>query len=316
MTRGNRRRRAGALAALVGVAVLSGPGAAYAAEVTTTPGQARQGDAVRLEFVVPEERPGTRTRQIEIQLPADAPIAEVYPMSVPGWAPRISSRTLDEPVAGMHSSGVSTVTTAVTWIRVGEDTAGPARLPLSMGPLPRTDRLAFPVVQTYADGTVVRWAGAAGSHPAPVLTLLPADPAAAGGPAGHAGHGGAPAGGSAGHGGHGGAPAGGSVGAGAAPGDAAAAAPAGVGDAGAAGDAGATDRAGTAGHAGGGNADALLAAGLLAGLGGGAAIGWLASRWRRRSPNPSPTDTPTPDSALPPEDPRVDHEVVAATRRG
>ncbi|MEV1328804.1 DUF1775 domain-containing protein [Micromonospora costi] len=283
MTRGNRRRRAGAVAALVNAAVLSWPGAAYAAEVTTTPGQARQGDAVRLEFVVPEERPGTRTRQIEIQLPADAPIAEVYPMSVPGWAPRITSRTLDEPVAGMHSSGVSTVTTAVTWIRVGEDTPGPARLPLSMGPLPRTERLAFPVVQTYADGTVVRWAGAAGAHPAPVLTLLPGDPAAAGGPAAAGDP--AAAGGPAGHAGHGGAPAGGSVGAGAAPGGAAAA---GSGDTGAA-----------------GNADALLAAGLLAGLGGGAAIGWLASRWRRR----------TPDSALPGEDPRVDHEVVAATRR-
>ncbi|MGK5739665.1 YcnI family protein [Micromonospora sp. URMC 103] len=273
-TRGDRRRRVGGVVALVGAAVLGWPGTAYAAGVTTTPSEARRGDAVRLEFVVPEERPGTRTRQIEVQLPPDSPIAEVYPMSVPGWAPRISSRTLATPVAGLHASGVSTATTAVTWIRVGEAEPGPARLSLSMGPLPDTDRIAFPVIQTYVDGTVVRWTGPAGSHPAPVLTLLPAA-GPAGAAAGHAGHGGAPGAADA------GAPAGPAADAGPLAGDA----------------------------AGGGNADALLAAGLLAGLGGGAAIGWLASRWRRRSPTTATaTATATADT--------VDHEVVAATRRG
>jgi hypothetical protein len=50
----------------------------------------------------------------------------------------------------------------------------------------------------------------------------------------------------------------------------------------------------------------MLSAGLLAGLGGGAAIGWLASRWRRRNPtdptappqvtgdDPAPTPPPVP----------------------
>ncbi|MFI6267161.1 DUF1775 domain-containing protein [Micromonospora sp. NPDC051006] len=279
MTDGNRRwHRPAALAALAAATVLGWPGTAHAAEVTTNPGQARQGDAVRLEFVVPEERPGTRTRQIEVRLPADAPIAEVYPMSVPGWAPRITSRTLDQPVAGIHSTGVTTVTTAVTWIRVDGAPAGPARLALSMGPLPRTDRLTFPVIQTYADGTVVRWADPTGAHRAPVLTLLPA---AAGAPAGHTGHG-AANGGAANAEGGGAGPATDS--------DPAGARGAADGAAGA--------RAGNeaAGNAAGGNADALLAAGLLAGLGGGAAIGWLASRWRRRSPAADPA---TADHAEP-----------------
>ncbi|WP_165947318.1 YcnI family protein [Micromonospora sp. 15K316] len=261
MTRADRRRAA-TTAALVTGAVLSWPTAAYAADVTTTPTQARQGDAVRLEFVVPEERPGSHTEKIEIQLPAETPIAEVYPMSVTGWAPRLASRTLDEPVSGMHSTGVSTVTTSVTWIRVEGATPGPARLSLSMGPLPRTDRLTFPVVQTYADGTVVRWTGPSGAHPAPRLTLLPAAPGVAGGAAGHAAHGGASADTGAARGGTG---ANGSSGAGGA------------------GFGGVEGAAGAAGGGTGGNADALLAAGLLAGLGGGAAIGWLASRWRRRS---------------------------------
>ncbi|MET8119747.1 DUF1775 domain-containing protein [Micromonospora sp. NPDC005189] len=248
---GGRRRRIAAVTALTAAGLLLGwPGTAQAADVTTTPTEARQGDAVRLEFTVPEERAGTKTRQIEVRLPADAPVAEVYPMSVNGWAPRISSRTLDKPVAGIHSTGVSTVTTAVTWVRVGESEPGPARLALSMGPMPQVERIAFEVVQTYADDTVVRWADATGAHRAPVLTLLPAAAGAAG-PAGHGGHGTAAA------------------------------------DAGTNPDAGvAAEPANGAGGAGeeSGSADGMLAAGLLAGLGGGAAIGWLVSRWRRRDP--------------------------------
>ncbi|MFF5202384.1 DUF1775 domain-containing protein [Micromonospora parva] len=253
-----RRRRIVAATAVTAAGLLLWPGTAYAADVTITPTEARQGDAVRLEFTVPAERAGTTTKQIEVRLPADAPVAEVYPMSVDGWAPRISSRTLDKPLAGIHSSGVSTVTTAVTWVRVGAGDAGPARLALSMGPMPQAERLTFEVVQTYADGTVVRWADAAGAQQAPALTLLPAAPGAAG-PAAHGGgHGAPPAG----------APAAGGNGADGEPG----------------GDGDPATRAGGAGEES-GNADGMLAAGLLAGLGGGAAIGWLVSRWRRRGPD-------------------------------
>ncbi|MEU8254674.1 DUF1775 domain-containing protein [Micromonospora inaquosa] len=254
---GGRRRRIVVATAVTAAGLLLWPGTAYAADVTITPTQAQQGDAVRLEFSVPQERAGTKTNQIEVRLPADAPVAEVYPMSVDGWAPRISSRTLDKPVAGIHSSGVSTVTTAVTWVRVGESEPGPARLALSMGPMPQAERLTFEIVQTYADGTVVRWADAAGAHRAPALTLLPAAPGAA---AAHGGHGGPAAG----------APAPGGNGA--------------DGNPGGGGDGDPAARAGGAGEES-GNADGMLAAGLLAGLGGGAAIGWLVSRWRRRGPD-------------------------------
>lgn len=246
MTRG-LGRRAGAVAALAAAAVLAWPATADAADVTTNPTQARQGDAVKLEFVVPEERPGTRTDRIEVRLPADAPIAEVYPMSVDGWAPRITTRRLDQPVTGLHGVRLDTVTSAVTWTRMPGSGAAPARLTLSMGPLPQVDRFTFQVIQTYADGTVVRWADPAGAHRAPVLVLSPAPPGAV-----------------AGHGGHGAPPVAGADTGGAARGPAAGEAAAGADD--------------------GRNADALLAAGLLAGLGGGAAIGWLASRWRRREP--------------------------------
>ncbi|MGC5334331.1 YcnI family protein [Micromonospora sp. DT62] len=248
------RRRAATVAVLAAAGVLTWPAPAYATDVTTSPTQARQGGSVKLEFVVPDELPGARAERIEIRLPADAPIAEVYPMSVPGWAPRITSRRLDQPVAGIHSSRVDEVTSAVTWVRMPGTAPGPARLTLSMGPLPQTDRLTFEVLRTYADGTVVRWAGPTGARRAPTLTLLPAAPGAA---AGHGGHGAAPAADGAGD---------------------------GAGDVPAARARAAGGPAGGDAPGDGGNADGMLAAGLLAGLGGGAAIGWLVSRWRRREP--------------------------------
>ncbi|GIJ22635.1 hypothetical protein Vlu01_32590 [Micromonospora lutea] len=194
MTYGGSRRRRGALvAALATTVVLLWPATAWADGVTFTPSEAQQGNAVKLEFVVPDERPGVRTERIEIRIPADPPIAEVYPLSVPGWAPTITTRKLDRPVAGMHGPATDVVTAALIWSRAKDDPGeGPARLVFSMAPLPQTERLTFELVQTYADGLQVSWGSGAGQRPLPALTLLPGDPAY---PGAHAGHGAAPGGG-------------------------------------------------------------------------------------------------------------------------
>ncbi|MEV0006185.1 YcnI family protein [Micromonospora sp. NPDC050980] len=235
-----------------------GPASAAGVTVTTAPGEVHQGDAIELSVVVPADRPGSRTTKVELTMPADAPIGEVYPLSVPDWAPTITTRDLDQPIAGIHASELNQVTHAVTWLRVPGAGTGAARLPLGMGPMPATDRLTFTVVQTYADGTVVRWADpAGGAHPAPTVALLPPLPGAAA-------HGGDAGAGAGGHGGHGVA--------GDAPGD-----PGGVGARAPAADDGPS-------------ADLLLGGGLLAGLAGGAAIGWLLSR-RRRGTMTLPPDT-------------------------
>ncbi|WP_431919666.1 DUF1775 domain-containing protein [Micromonospora wenchangensis] len=250
---GFRRRRTVLVLAAVAAGVFGAPGAALADGLSASPSQAVQGDAVELTFVVPEQRPGARTEKIEFRMPADAPIGEVYPLSVDGWAPLITSRELAAPVAGIHAPSVSTVTSAVVWTRgAGPAVPGPARLSVAMGPLPQTDRMVFEVVQTYSDGTVVRWAEpAGGGHPAPTLALVPPAPGAA---TGH--HGGA------------------------ADGTDAQAAP--DADAAPTGD-------------GGPSADLLLGGGLLVGLGGGAAIGWVASRSRRRAAADAGDDDPTTD---------------------
>ncbi|MGC4893607.1 DUF1775 domain-containing protein [Micromonospora sp. DT31] len=280
MTMTRQRRWAAALLAAALAGAVGWPGAADAAgvSVTTSPTEVRQGDAVELSVVVPADRPGTRTNRIELTMPVDAPIGEVYPLSVPDWAPTITTRTLDRPVPGIHAAELNQVTHAVSWLRVPNAGTGPARLPLGMGPMPATDRLTFTVVQTYADGTVVRWADpVGGAHPAPTLTLLPPLPGAAA-------HGAAGTGGEAPHGGH------------------------------AAGDAGDAPRGGAApvGATGGGpasedgpSADLLLGGGLLAGLAGGAVLGWLLSRRRRgdltlpadAAGDPTPTRSPDTSGA-------------------
>ncbi|MFF0657535.1 YcnI family protein [Micromonospora tulbaghiae] len=276
-----RMTRQGRWAAALLAAVLAGavgwPGAANAAgvTVTTSPAQVRQGDAIQLSVLVPADKPGTRTTRIELTMPADAPIGEVYPLSVPDWAPTITTRTLDQPVPGMHAAELNQVTHSVSWLRMPGTGTGPARLPLGMGPMPATDRLTFTVVQTYDDGTVVRWADpAGGAHPAPTVALLPPLP-------GTVTHDGAPGAGGAAHGGHGGAPGG------VAPAGATGPAPAGAADDGP-------------------SADLLLGGGLLAGLAGGAAIGWLLSRRRRDTMTlPEDTDGPSDTTATLDSAPRV-----------
>jgi uncharacterized protein len=79
------------------------------------------------------------------------------------------------------------VTTAVTEIAWKADSAASAIKPGEFGefsiaaePLPKTTSLRFPALQTYSNGTVVRWIQVAApgapepEHPAPTLSLTPA----------------------------------------------------------------------------------------------------------------------------------------------
>jgi uncharacterized protein YcnI len=152
-------------AALAGVLPLA-PEAA--ADVTISPTTAVQGDAASVTFHVQNQRGRARTTRVEVDLPPDTPIAEVYPMTVPYWAPRIIMREVKDPLPGLHGSALTEATSAVIWERASDAPAPPAveTLRLEMGPMPETDRLVFTVVQTYSDGTVQRWNGPAAGSPA------------------------------------------------------------------------------------------------------------------------------------------------------
>lgn len=179
---------AGALGALA----FAGPAAA---DVTVSPSAAPRGGPAELAFRVSEDRPGAYTTQIELDAPEATPIAEIYPMSADDWAPRVATRQLSQPVELIHGTTTTEVVSSITWLRVTgppADPTKPAELRVSLGPMPTTETVSFTVVQTYSDGTVVRWGdppaggGTQPAHPAPVVALLD-DPAAAG----HDGHDGA-----------------------------------------------------------------------------------------------------------------------------
>jgi hypothetical protein len=147
-------------AAVFGVTVAAGPAAA---DVAIEPTEVAAGEAVSVTFQVRNQRAGAHTTKVVVQLPRQAPIAEVFPMSVDDWAPSITYRKADRPLPGIHGGGgLIHATDAVTWTRVDGAAAPPAveQLRLEMGPIPQVSALALTVVQTYSDGTVQRWSPA------------------------------------------------------------------------------------------------------------------------------------------------------------
>jgi periplasmic copper chaperone A len=153
-------------AAVVGSVAFAAPASA---DVTLTPDQATQDDAARLAFRVTSESGSAPTTKVQVALPETTPIAEVYPLSNPDWAPALTQRTLDKPIQAIHGTETTRVVTMITW------TARPgwqlqpgtsAVLNLELGPLPETDQVAFTVTETHADGSVT-------TPPQLVLNLAP-----------------------------------------------------------------------------------------------------------------------------------------------
>lgn len=196
-----QRSRWAVRAAIAGTGALALLGVAgpAAADVSVTPTEAAQGDAANLTLLITNESRTASITAIDVQLPADTPIAEVYPLSVADWAPAMTNVKIDKPIESLHGYQITDVTTAVKWVAMPGKAlppGGKTELPLSIGPLPSVANLSFGVVLTNSDGTQVRFTGrpgtsaAPGEQPAPVLALK----AAPGGQGAHAaGHGSATA---------------------------------------------------------------------------------------------------------------------------
>ncbi|BFU44327.1 hypothetical protein KRMM14A1004_25640 [Krasilnikovia sp. MM14-A1004] len=172
-------------AATAGVLCTAGPAAA---DVTVSPGSVPQGSGQNLTFHVTNPG-GKQITTVRLLLPQDTPVAEVYPLSVDNWAPRIDPRHLDTPLETIHGgTPVTETAAAITWIAMGGKSIAPGKsadLAVALGPLPTLSSMRFTVQATYADGTPAPAMAAA-------LTLTPAAPGQA--PAAHSGHGGTAAG--------------------------------------------------------------------------------------------------------------------------
>ena len=178
-----QRLALGTLAAVVAACLLllAAPGWAH---VTVNPREAVQGGYTALSFRVPNETDDVSTTKVQVFLPQDHPLASVSVRPHPGWHAKVVTKKLATPLStddGEVTDGVY----SITWTPDrAKDALHPGQydeFDVSVGPLTEVSSLTFKALQTYSDGTVVRWIdppAAAGQpepeHPAPVLTLLPA----------------------------------------------------------------------------------------------------------------------------------------------
>lgn len=155
---------------------------AVGAHVTVQPGSAAKGSFSIFSFSVPNEEADANTVKLEVTFPVKNPIPFVSVKPMPGWTISTEKAKLDKPVK-TDDGEITEAVTKVTWTA----TAGglnPGEFDLftvSAGPLPtNTKLLAFPTLQTYSNGEVVRWiqATAKGApepdFPVPTLTLTKA----------------------------------------------------------------------------------------------------------------------------------------------
>jgi uncharacterized protein YcnI len=180
----NRMVRRGLVVGAASLAAVLGFATVAQAHVTVNPNQADQGGFTRIAFRVPTESDTASTTKLDVFLPTDQPIASVSLMPVPGWTGTTVMTKLAKPITNDDGDQVTQAISQITWTANSSDTAiKPGQFqefPVSLGPLPKTDSLTFKTLQTYSDGTVVRWIDVAApgqaepEHPAPVLKLAPA----------------------------------------------------------------------------------------------------------------------------------------------
>ncbi|MER5883812.1 YcnI family protein [Streptomyces sp. NPDC001941] len=158
---------------------------AASAHVSVQPqGAAAKGGYATVNFKVPNERDNASTVKVEVNLPADHPIASAMPQPVPGWKVVVTKAKLAKPLE-MHGKQITEAPSKITWTAEGDGKIGPGefqQFPVSLGQLPENaDQLVFKALQTYSNNEVVRWIeepkeGAdEPQNPAPVLKLSAAE---------------------------------------------------------------------------------------------------------------------------------------------
>jgi uncharacterized protein YcnI len=166
------RVQAGAIAL---VATLLGVAPLAAAHVTLNPPEWEAEGFARFAVRVPNERDGADTTKVTMKFPDQVLSARFQP--VEGWRRTVKMARLDEPLE-IEGERITEKIDTVTWsggrIRPGEfqEFGVSFQVPNEPG----TD-LAFPSVQSYSNGEVVRWIGPEDAdEPAPRVTVL--EPAA------------------------------------------------------------------------------------------------------------------------------------------
>ncbi|GLW28346.1 YcnI family protein [Actinoplanes regularis] len=183
-------KRSAVVAAAAGLLTLAFAGPA-SAHVTVNPNTATAGGYAKVSFRVPNESDSASTTKLEVNLPADQPIASVSVKPVPGWTAVAEKSKLATPIKA-HGTEITEAVLKITWTAAKGSEIKPGEFQefdVSMGALPESGQLVFKALQTYSDGNVVRWIdepatdGTEPESPAPVLKIVPAAATGAASPA-------------------------------------------------------------------------------------------------------------------------------------
>ena len=178
-------RRAAATIATAGL-LLAVPVAAQA-HVKISPDTAAAGSYATLNFRVPTEKANASTTRVEVDLPSEHPFTYAAYQPVPGWTAKVTTSALPKPVK-TEDGTITKAPTKIVWTASKGAAIKPGQFqqfPVSVGVVPDVPSVSFTAIQTYSDGSVVKWdeptkAGKAEpEHPAPVLTIGAAAPSGA-----------------------------------------------------------------------------------------------------------------------------------------
>jgi uncharacterized protein YcnI len=152
------------------------------AHVTIDPPSVPQGSTSKLSFLVPDELAPATTTELQVFFPtgADA-IPGVTVEAKPGWKFTITKQRLAKPITTADGT-IDEVVSAVDWkattqaAAIRPDEFGEFTINAD-GISAHATQLVFKVIQTYSNGTAVRWVdpvtagGPAAEHPTPILEL-------------------------------------------------------------------------------------------------------------------------------------------------
>jgi len=168
-------RRAIAVAVGIGVFLVAVP--AWAHVTVSAPGATRGGSNQLITFRVPVEK-NVPTTGVTVALPTNTPITSVDVLPLAGWTHTEKTVKLARPVH-TDDGDITEAVSQVSWkaqdggLKPGEF----GEFTIIAGQLPDVASLTFATIQTYKDGSVVRWnehaapGTAEPENPAPVLDL-------------------------------------------------------------------------------------------------------------------------------------------------
>ena len=168
------QRRIAALAVVAGALVVP---AAAQAHVTVQPRSAPAGAETVLAVRVPNERDDASTVKVDVKLPPGFVSASWE--AIPGWSVRAVKQKLQKPVQtddGPIDEQISEIIWTAANKQAGIQPGEFRDFPLSvLIPGKAGQTLTFKALQTYSNGTIVRWIGAPGSDsPAPTVRVTAA----------------------------------------------------------------------------------------------------------------------------------------------